>query len=160
MVVAETIAGLGAIKTAFDMAKALENIHETTVRDRAIIDLQKEILAAQAAQFALVESVGTLKKEVADLKAWDADKQRYKLTELKPGVMAYTLKEGMENGEPIHQLCASCYTSGHKSFLVPATWNPGRAHVLVCNDCGWYAYIHGMSCKEHKDQRPEPYRGG
>ena len=30
MVISETIAGLGAIKTAFDMAKALENIHEAT----------------------------------------------------------------------------------------------------------------------------------
>ena len=55
MVVAETIAGLGAIKTAFDMAKALENIHEAVARDRAVIDLQKEILAAQSAQAALVD---------------------------------------------------------------------------------------------------------
>jgi len=159
MVLAETFGGLSALKTAFDMAKALENIHETTVRDRAIIDLQKEILAAQAAQFSRVDSVRALEKEVTQLKAWDADKQRYKLTELKPGVVAYALKEGMENGEPAHKLCASCYNSGHKSFLVEAVWNPGMARVMVCHDCGWHAYIHGAAMPQHKDQRPKPYRG-
>jgi len=80
MVVAETIAGLGAVKTAFGMAKALQGIHDTVARDRAVIELQKEILVALSAQSALVESEGALKKEVADLKAWGADKQRYKLT--------------------------------------------------------------------------------
>jgi hypothetical protein len=45
--------------------------------------------------------VANLEKEVATLKAWDADKKRYKLTELRPGVTAYMLKEGMEDGEPM-----------------------------------------------------------
>ena len=100
MVVAETIAGLGAVKTAFDMAKALQGIHDVTARDRAVIDLQKEILSAQAAQSDLVEAVGTLKKEVTRLEAWDADKERYKLTEMRAGVFAYTLKEVVEGGVP------------------------------------------------------------
>lgn len=159
MVVAETIAGLGAVKTAFDMAKALQGIHDTVARDRAVIELQKEILVALSAQSALVESEGALKKEVADLKEWGADKQRYKLTELNPGVLAYSLKKGMEDGDPPHNLCTSCYQSGFKSILVSATWNPGRCHVLVCNDCGWYGYLQGMAMSEHKDQRPKPYRG-
>ena len=63
MVVAETIAGLGALKTAFDMAKTLESMHETTIRDRAVIDLQKEILTALSAQSALMESEAELKKK-------------------------------------------------------------------------------------------------
>ena len=51
--VGEAIAGLSAVKTAFDMAKALQNIHDTVARDRAVIELQKEILSAQVAQAAL-----------------------------------------------------------------------------------------------------------
>jgi hypothetical protein len=39
MVVAETLASLNAVKTAFDMAKALQNIHDATARDRAVIEL-------------------------------------------------------------------------------------------------------------------------
>jgi hypothetical protein len=125
MVFVETITGLGAVKTAFDMAKALENIHETVARDRAIIDLQKEILAAQAAQALLVETVGTLKKEVTDLKAWGAEKERYQLQDLGKGFYAYIMKEGMENGEPLHALCTTCYQRGSKSIL------QGSGHIQV-----------------------------
>jgi hypothetical protein len=158
MVVAETIAGLGAVKTAFDMAKALQGIHETTARDRAVIELQKEILSAQAAQFSLVEQVGDLEKEVTRLKTWDADKQRYKLAELRPGVFARSLKEGMENGEPSHQLCDACYEAGFKSILKQETWSPGKCNMMVCHGCGWFAYLSGQADAAHKSLRPTPYR--
>jgi hypothetical protein len=85
MVVTEAIAGLGAIKTAFDMAKALESIHESVARDRAVIDLQKEILAAQQAQFALVERVRDLEKQVTTFENWDAEKQRYQMKDFGGG---------------------------------------------------------------------------
>jgi hypothetical protein len=157
--ISEAMMGASALKTAFDMAKALKDIDDRTRRNDAVIELQEKILGAQTSQAALIQQVGELEKEVAALKAWDADKQRYRLSELKPGVLAYAPKEGMENGEPAHNLCSSCYQHGFKSILVSATWNPGRCHVLVCNDCGWYGYLQGMAMSEHKDQRPKPYRG-
>ena len=81
------------------------------------IDLQREILAAQAQQSALIENVSKLEKEVTALKAWDADKQRYELKDLWRGFFAFIPKEGMENGEPAHAICANCYQRGFKSFL-------------------------------------------
>ncbi|HVX78858.1 MAG TPA: hypothetical protein VHB49_22215, partial [Bradyrhizobium sp.] len=117
-----------------------------------------EILAAQAAQCASLGRVGKLEKEVARLETWDAEKQRYQLTEIHPGVFARTLKEGMENGEPQHSLCDACYEASFKSRLKRETWNPGRCNVIVCNGCGWFAYLSGMSSPEHKSQRPTPYR--
>jgi hypothetical protein len=33
--VGEALAGLSALKTAFDMAQGLKNIHDATIRDRA-----------------------------------------------------------------------------------------------------------------------------
>jgi hypothetical protein len=62
-----------------DIAKGLKDINDATVRNAAVIELQEKILAAQAEQTALVVRVGELEKEVADLKAWDAEKQRYEL---------------------------------------------------------------------------------
>ena len=159
MIVAETIAGLGAAKTAFDMARGLQNIHDAAARDRAVIDLQKEILTAQSAQFTLLERVRELEKEVDRLKAWDADKERYRLIELRPGVVAYSLKEEMANGEPQHKLCTACYEVGYKSFLKQETWNPGRCNMLVCRGCGWFAYLSGSADPTHKGLRPTPYRG-
>jgi hypothetical protein len=38
--VAEVYAGIGAFKAMFDMAKGLKDIHDTTIRNGAIIDLQ------------------------------------------------------------------------------------------------------------------------
>ena len=34
--VGEAIAGLGALKTAFDMTKTLQNMHDVVTRDRAV----------------------------------------------------------------------------------------------------------------------------
>ena len=116
----EIFAGLTAIKTAFDIAKGLKDIDDAASRNAAVIELQGKILDAQSGQAALIETVGALKARVAELEAWDADKKRYKLTDLGAGMSAYTLKEGMENGEPPHYLCAACYNEGHKSLTATA----------------------------------------
>jgi hypothetical protein len=39
---AELIAGLGAIKTAFDLAKGLKDIDDATRRNAAVIELQEK----------------------------------------------------------------------------------------------------------------------
>ncbi len=108
--VGEVFAGLGAIKTAFDMAKGLENIHDAAIRDRAVIELQKEILAAQAAQFALVQRINELEKEVASFETWEADKQKYELKTLGFGAFAYMLRPEARGSEPPHWVCANCFT--------------------------------------------------
>ncbi len=156
--VGEVFAGLGAIKTAFDMAQGLQKIYDTVARDRAVIELQKEILAAQSTQAALVEAVGALKGRVAELEAWDTDKKRYKLTEVGHGMTTYTLKEGMENGELAHHLCANCYQEGHKSIMQTETRTPGRCEVMVCHRCGSDLYIHGVRQPEHHTMKRAPRR--
>ena len=57
MVVAETIAGLGAFKSMYDMAKAIKDMNDAAVRNAAVIELQEKILAAQSAQAALLERI-------------------------------------------------------------------------------------------------------
>jgi hypothetical protein len=134
--VGEALAGLSALKTAFDMAQGLKNIHDATIRDRAVIELGEKILAAREQQSALLDQVGDLEKEVTRLKAWDADKKRYQLTEVSMGVFAYTLKSGMEGGEPPHMLCANCYQH-HQKSLLQATQELRKARrVHKCHRCG------------------------
>jgi hypothetical protein len=151
--VGEVFAGLGAIKTAFDMAQGLQKIHDTVARDRAVIELQKEILAAQSTQAALVEAVGALKGRVAELEAWDADKQRYTLADFGSGLLAYALKDSMANGEPPHYLCAQCYNDKIKSILQTETRFPGRCHVLTCHRCGSDLYLSGAPDPDHFKNR-------
>jgi Zn finger protein HypA/HybF involved in hydrogenase expression len=117
MVVAETYAGLNAIKTAFDMAKALKDIHNATERDRVALDLQREILSAQEQQFELIRRVHELEEKVARSDAWEAEKKRYQLKDCGSNTFAYELKATEANGEPIHLACANCYQKGQIAIL-------------------------------------------
>jgi hypothetical protein len=137
--VGEAIAGLSAFKTMFDMAKALQGIHDATARDRAVIELQKEILAAQAAQTALLQRVGELEKQVAGFETWEAEKQRYELQKFGNG-FAFVLKTGAQPSEPPHEICANCYARGKKSYLAKVPTNTARQHlgmgiVYRCPEC-------------------------
>src|ERR1700691_2785430 len=100
--VGEIFASIGAVKTAFDMAKALQGIHDATQRDRAIIDLQRQILSAQEEQFALAARNRELEKEIADLKSWEDEKRRYKMTSLAPNVIAFAERQDVNDRSPAH----------------------------------------------------------
>jgi hypothetical protein len=133
--VAEVFAGIGAIKTAFDIAQGLHNIHDVAARDRATIELQKELLAAQQAHSELIARAGELEKEVARLKDWEADKARYQLAEIAPGIVAFSVKQEMRNGEPFHRICATCCAAGKKSYLQQHI--RGQYYdMFKCRSCG------------------------
>lgn len=82
----EFIAGLGLFKTMFDMAKGLKDINDAAIRNGAIVELLEKITSAQMQQSALLERIGELEKEIARFEAWEAEKQRYELKSLPPGV--------------------------------------------------------------------------
>ena len=130
----ELIAGIGIFKTMFDMAKGLKNINDVSIRYRASIELQEKILAAQAQQSALVERIGNLEKEVARFETWEAEKQRYGLTEVGDGVVTYVLKPSMGGSEPPHCICSECYQHGQKS-IIQATGNFYGSVMLACPRC-------------------------
>ena len=132
--VAEVMTGLGAVKTALDVAKGLKDISDATVRNNAVIELQELILSAQQAQFALTEHISQLEKQVADCKAWEREKERYELKELMSGYFAYALKEGVGKVEPEHYLCASCYSNGKKEILQGNTSCTGL-RIIRCGSC-------------------------
>jgi hypothetical protein len=133
---AEAITGLGTFKTMLDMAKGLKDINDAAVRNTAIVELTEKIIAAQAAQTALIARVSDLEKDLVRFENWEAEKQRYQLEELPPGILVRSLKPGMENGEPPHKICANCYEKGVKSPL----HNRGQANGLThwrCHTCGF-----------------------
>jgi len=139
--VGEAIAGLGAVKTAFDMVKALQNIHDIAARDRAVIELQKEILTAQEAQSALIKHVSELEAEVTRLKDWEADKQRYELTEITSGIVALSIKPSMRGGQPFHRICADCAANGKKFYLQRHLSGPYMDRYR-CRGCGEEIDVH------------------
>lgn len=134
--VAEVFAGLSAFKAMFDLAKGLKDINDATVRNAAVIELQEQILTAQNEQATLIDKVRDLEKEVAELKAWDAEKQNYELKEIGRGSFACVLKPEAQGAEPVHWLCTQCYDDGKRSILQRIGMaGAGRIVPYKCNRC-------------------------
>lgn len=140
------------LKAASDIAKSFLELKSIADVQGKVIELQSAILSAQSSALAansdqatMVEQIRALKEEIASVKAWKAQKQRYKLTALWEGAVVYALKESMKESEPPHSICTKCYEDGRKSILNPLT---------LVN--GWVAY----TCPVCKSQIPTGSRGG
>jgi hypothetical protein len=143
-----TITGL---KTAADIAKSLMELKSISDVQAKVIELQTAILSAQSSalsanadQSAMVDELRKLKEEITRIKAWEAQKQRYKLVAPWSGGVAYALRQSMSNSEPPHLICTNCYESGRKSILNPISDS--------------HAYV-SYACPVCKSQIPTGYRG-
>lgn len=108
---------IGLIKAGYSVRNA--NEIATAVFDimAKLTVAQAAVLASQEKQATLAQEKGELEKEIVELKNWDRERERYQLTEIITGVFVYSLKPGMENGEPPHNLCANCFAQREKSIL-------------------------------------------
>jgi hypothetical protein len=157
--VAEVYAGLSAFKTMFDMAKGLKDINDAAIRNGAVIELQEKILAAREAQTTLLERVGELEKQVAGFEAWEAEKQRYSLRELPPGVFVRALNPEMAGAEPSHFICETCFQRGKKRTLHSDEARNGIYH-LKCHECDTTLQVgHITSRARHADSDYDPWSG-
>lgn len=142
MPVAETYAGLASIKASLDLAKAMVGLRDAEAFRTKSIELQQVILealdgaiSAREAYSKQLDRISALEAEVADLKAWDAEKQRYELKPVGYGVMAYMLKPDARGSEPPHWLCPNCFAKRQKSFLQSSGAKVGRDTVYKCVGC-------------------------
>jgi len=155
--VVEAVTGLQIFTQLFNTARGLSDIHDTTVRDRAVLTLQREILDAQSQQSALIQRLGDLEKEVAGFHRWEAEKLRYQLEELPPGLFVYGIKDADRGSEPDHKLCANCYQKGIKSILQRSAPLRGETNWR-CHSCGFKG-TSGFSEPLKLNRRPHPERG-
>lgn len=139
------IASIGAavtsLRAAGDIAKGLISLKTMAeVQSKAIelnekiIDAQHRIFEANSAQTALVERVRELEGQIADMKNWDAQKERYQLVTPYTGIPVYALKKAMSNGEAAHYLCANCFQNGKRAFLQHGMTKDGWV-TIVCSAC-------------------------
>lgn len=115
---AEIFAGIGALKTAFDMAKGLKELDDAAKRNTAVIDLQQTILTAQQAQMDLLNEISELKDKLKAVDDKRRDLNRYEMVDVRgDGKIAYRLREDLANGEPPHLACPVCFKKGEVSIL-------------------------------------------
>jgi hypothetical protein len=145
--VGEVFAGLGALKTAFDIAKGLKDIDDATRRNAAVIELQEKILAAHEAQSTLLDRISELEEKVASFERWDTEKERYDLKQLVPAAptFAYALKPEAQPPETFHCICASCYQRRIKSILQfsRTLFAGSNERVLSCPVCKTEVHVIG-----------------
>ncbi len=132
-----TISGL---KLAGDIAKTLFELKSLSDVQAKVVELQSAILSAQnsalaanAQQTAMIEEIRHLREEIARVKAWEQEKQRYKLICPWPGIVLYALKESCSAAEPPHWICTKCYEERRKSILNPQKKTDD--FVLICPAC-------------------------
>jgi hypothetical protein len=118
-------------------------------------------MEAMTAQSALLERVRNLEEEKAKLETWNAEKTRYEFREVSTGVYAYTMKPGMEQGQPFHMLCANCYDNGKRSPLQATERLQSRRRLHACPQCKTDYAMEGVPrpAPPVKDAGYDPFTG-
>jgi hypothetical protein len=155
-----------ALKTAIDIGRTALGLRDTASIRTKVTEMQGEIssalasaIAAQQDQIAILKHVGELEKEIADLKTWEAEKRRYSLRELPPGVFVRALKPEMAGGEPPHFICETCFQRGKKRILNSDEERNGIYH-LKCHECDTTLRIgHVTSRAQRADTDYDPFTG-
>ena len=135
---------LGALKAMKDIAEATIGLRDAAAfRERQIefqgkiIDAQNALSALQEERTTLIETIRRRDEEIARVKAWETEKQRYELKDIAMGSGAFTymIKPDAQRGEPLHCLCAYCYEKGNKRIMQMTVRTSGARHVWTCPEC-------------------------
>jgi len=118
---AEITAAVASAKTLTELlsgARSLANYSELTAQ---AADLNKKLLDALLGSLAVTEKLTAsesrnrvLEEELAQVKHWESEIERYELHALAAGVLAYAVKPGMEAGEPTHYLWRPVCSDGKR----------------------------------------------
>lgn len=140
--ITEATAAISGIKAAIDIAKGVQALKASTEIRQATSEMLDALLTAKIAavdaheaESALIQQVRELEAEIASMKSWDGEKERYELQRFYPGSFAYSLKPELAAGEPPHHLCQHCYESGQKSRLQATDAVRARYRVHRCHTC-------------------------
>jgi hypothetical protein len=142
--IAEIKAGYESAKAALDIAKGISALKTEAAVNAAVIDVQRNVVEAQQALSASLQTINELEQEIVRLKDWSAQKQRYELADTGQGSLAYKLKEGVDPPEPAHWICPQCCEDGKKSILKHESLPVGRADTLACHRCGFDVVTRGV----------------
>lgn len=148
--IASVFTSVNALSTLLRSAQSLGNYNEIVA---AVSEVNTKLIQAQTGALAGLEKqqvqssrIAELEKEIASLKAWEAEAQRYELAAVAPNVFAYQLKESMRKEEPAHWICSKCFQDAKKGYL-NLTREGQITSTLTCVSCGATYQIAGHGRK-------------
>lgn len=131
-------AAVELVKTAVsarDQAKAEEAVADTkknlSIAYSSLLAVSQESVKLVQQVMAEKEVSQALREEIKRLKAELEDRNRYTLTDIGGGVLAYAFKPVEGESDAAHYLCQPCMTKGHKSVLQPH----GPRRNFKCHAC-------------------------
>lgn len=118
------------IKTARSLANYNELVAAVSEVNSKLMEATAVALASQEKQSSLAGRVAELEAELLQLRQQQQQTNRYQLHEFPiTGALAYRIKLGSEEGEPLHYLCAACMDQGEMSKLQPFN---GKRSLRCC----------------------------
>jgi len=138
------LASFNTLKNIVQTMIGLHDIHTFQAKviefNAALIDAQTKILSVNEERTALIERVRKHEEDIANLKTWEAEKQRYEAKTTAGGGFAYFLKPEAQGSETSHKICANCYVNNKKRILQPKPRSIVNAHLgtppmLYCPEC-------------------------
>jgi DNA-directed RNA polymerase subunit RPC12/RpoP len=104
------------------------------------MSVQAALADAQKEQMTLIQTIGNLEKQIADLETWETDKQEYEMKSLPSGSIVYSLKPEAQSAKPAHYICATCYDHHKRSILQRKAGSIAQTHLgippmYVCSNC-------------------------
>jgi len=135
MVVAETLTGLSAFKSMFDIAKSIKNMDDAIKRNEAVADLWEQIFSAQTRYATAVDQVKELEGKLASYENWEVEKARYELRDYGGGTFAFEFKPSPTGREPPHRICAACYEQRKKGLLQSRGKDAFHREMVKCSTC-------------------------
>jgi hypothetical protein len=142
MPVAEVAFGITSLRAAADIVKAMIGLRDAEAFRAKSIEMQtvileslNEAIEAREAYSAQADRIRVLEEEVARLKAWDAEKQRYELKAVGPGAVVYVLKPEARGSNPPYWLCPTCFHQGKRTFFQNEMNMVLRRLTFTCPAC-------------------------
>lgn len=133
---AEIVAAVQSTKTLAELLKAANGLSNYVELLTAVNTVQEKLSQALVSnldsaekQAALSDRVRELEKQITEVENWERQMQRYYLFEFPTKALAHAIKQGMEQGEPLHYLCTACVDKKQKSTLQP------HGRLLFCPAC-------------------------
>jgi len=135
MPIAEGLAALNSIKSLYEMIRDVRDSNDPERLRAAAAQMFDLALAAREQTAALQEERNAAMLELATLKTWETEKQRYEMKAPHMGATVYAPKLEMRGSDPPYWICANCYTQGMKRILYVASGGVMGINRWGCPEC-------------------------
>jgi ribosomal protein L32 len=135
-------AALSSLNIASKFLKnRLKQINDSAVREKleellnAIIPLQSQIIALQAANSAYIKEKEEIEKKLREIEDWKKESDRYERKEFALGVYVYAIKVNSGYSGLEHNVCPKCFEIDRKISTIQLLHESAGGKVYFCPNC-------------------------